>query len=226
MVDASSVTDEPEVQSEQEKLKHLEFVEVALVQAILYASKAYDFAKDKTGPLKPGVETLETHVKTVVGPAYEKLQDYPVVALKFVDRKVDESVTQIDGVMPPYVKGLTTTTKGLLVKVDPVAEGYASSAWKTLNYLPFVTTVAKAIAPSATLITEKYNQTAQQTSSFLPLVPTEKISRVFAIPSDTKPEEPVEEVPRGEEEVAEEVVAAGEEVAEPAAAGDEEVVEA
>lgn len=76
------------VQSEQEKLKHLEFVEAALVQAILYASKAYDFAKDKTGPLKPGVETLETHVKTVVGPAYEKLQDYPVVALKFVDRKV------------------------------------------------------------------------------------------------------------------------------------------
>ncbi|KAI3752411.1 hypothetical protein L2E82_24440 [Cichorium intybus] len=236
MADAASVTDEPEIQSEEEKLKHLEFVETTVQQAVAYASKAYDYAKDKTGPLKPGVETIETTLKTVVGPTYDKYHDVPVVVLKFVDRKVDESVTQLDGVLPPFVKGITTTAKSLptdvknvgvvgtakefLVKIEPVAEEYASSAWKTFNQLPLFTSVVKALAPSATFVTEKYNQTVQEKASFLPLVPTEKISRVFTIPSDTQAEEPepavAEEVPRGEEAAVEEAAGGGEEVVEEA----------
>nr|AGE89410.1 small rubber particle protein SRPP5 [Taraxacum brevicorniculatum]AMB19725.1 small rubber particle protein 5 [Taraxacum kok-saghyz] len=214
MADAASVTDEPQVQTEGEKLKYLEFVEEAITQAIDYASKVYEFAKEKSGPLKPGVETIETTLKTVVGPAYEKYHDVPVVVLKFVDRKVDESVTQIDGVLPPIVKdatkvGVVETAKEFLEKIDPVAEKYASSAWSTVNQLPLVASTVKALTPSAALVTEKYNQTVKENASFLPLVPTDKIARVFSIPEKDaeKPEPAV--VPGGEEEAAEEVAGGG-----------------
>ncbi|GKD61320.1 REF/SRPP-like protein, partial [Tanacetum coccineum] len=76
------------IESEQERLKYLEFVQVALLHALLYASKVYCYAKENSGPLKPGVETIEGTLKTVVGPAYDKFHDVPVEVLKFVDRKL------------------------------------------------------------------------------------------------------------------------------------------
>lgn len=212
MADADNVIDEPEVQSEEEKLKHLEFVGEAVQQAAVYASKAYEFAKDKTGPLKPGVEKMETTLKTVVGPTYDKLYEGPLVILKFADRILDESAMQWETIVPAVVKdatitaknlptdvknvGLVGTAKELLVKIDPIAEEYASSAWKTLNYVPLVTTISKAFSPAATFVTEKYNQTVQDKASFLPLVPTEKIARIFNIP------EPEAEEPKPAEEEA------------------------
>lgn len=38
--------------------------------------------------MKPGVETVEGTVKSVVGPVYEKVYDIPIELLKFIDRKV------------------------------------------------------------------------------------------------------------------------------------------
>lgn len=38
--------------------------------------------------MKPGVETVEGTVKSVVGPVYDKFHDVPIELLKFVDRKV------------------------------------------------------------------------------------------------------------------------------------------
>ncbi|KAL7585799.1 stress-related protein [Lactuca sativa] len=221
----ASVTDEPEVQSEEEKLKHLDFVEDAVQQVVGIASSVYDYVKDKVGAI-PGVETIETTVKNVVGPAIEKFQDVPGEVLKFVDRKVDE-------VLPSSVKDATTTAKSfstevvsdvknnglvetakeLLVKIEPVAEEYASSAWETLSQIPLLSKIVNAFAPAATLVADKYNETVQQTaeegykvSSFLPLVPTEKIAKVFTIPEA----EPAKAA--GGEEAAE--VAGGEEAAE------------
>lgn len=78
------------VQSEEEKLKHLDFVEDAVQQVVGIASSVYDYVKDKVGAI-PGVETIETTVKNVVGPAIEKFQDVPGEVLKFVDRKVSFS---------------------------------------------------------------------------------------------------------------------------------------
>ncbi|KAI3509229.1 hypothetical protein L1887_24346 [Cichorium endivia] len=200
------VTTQPEVQSEQERLKYLEFVQVAVLHAVLYATRVYGYAKDNSGPLKPGVETIEGTLKTVVGPAYDKFHDVPVEVLKFVDRKVDESVTIIDSRVPPFVKDVKTagvvetasglaktaytkiepTAKGLYTKYEPVAEQYAVSAWQSLNQLPLFPKVAKVVVPTAAYYSEKYNQTVQETaekgykvSSYLPLVPTEKIAKVF-----------------------------------------------
>ncbi|KAI3752402.1 hypothetical protein L2E82_24430 [Cichorium intybus] len=201
-----AVTKQSEIQSEQEKLKYLEFVQVAVLHTVLYASKAYDYAKDNSGPLKPSVETIEGTLKTVVGPAYHKFHGVPVEVLKLVDRKVDESVTIIDSRVPPFVKEVKTTgvvetasglaktaytkieptAKGLYVKYEPVAEQYAVSAWQSLNQLPLFPKVAKVVVPTAAYCSEKYNQTVQETaekgykvSSYLPLVPTERIAKVF-----------------------------------------------
>lgn len=69
-------------------MKYLEFVQVAAVNAVLCFTNLYVYAKERTGPLKPGVETVEGTVKSVVGPVYEKYHDVPVELLKFVDRKV------------------------------------------------------------------------------------------------------------------------------------------
>lgn len=66
----------------------MEFVQVASIHAVLCFWKLYSYAKDKSGPLKPGVETVEGTVKTVVGPVYHKVHDVPIEFLKFVDRKV------------------------------------------------------------------------------------------------------------------------------------------
>nr|AGE89409.1 small rubber particle protein SRPP4 [Taraxacum brevicorniculatum] len=208
MADVAPVTDEPEVQSEKETLKHLGFVEEGIQQVAGYASKVYDYAKENAGTLKPGVETIETTVKTYGGPAYDTLNG----VLKFADNKV----AQLDSVLPPSVKetakslsttvvsdvknvGVVETVKELLIKMEPTVEDYASSAWKTISDLPLVAKLAAAIAPLATYITEKYNGTVQQTadegykvSSYLPLVPTDKLGRIFS--TSTKEDE---EVPGG-----------------------------
>lgn len=69
-------------------MKYFEFVQVAALHAVLCAAKIYGYAKDNSGPLKPGVQRVEGTVKTVVGPVYDKFHDVPVELLKFVDRKV------------------------------------------------------------------------------------------------------------------------------------------
>ncbi|PWA64396.1 Rubber elongation factor [Artemisia annua] len=185
------VTTQPEIESEQERLKYLEFVQVAVLHALLYASKVYCYAKENSGPLKPGVETIEGTLKTVVGPAYDKFHDVPVEVLKFVDRKVDESVTKFDSRVPPFVKQVSTkasevknagvketasglaktaytklepTAKGLYTKYEPVAEQYAVSAWHSLNQLPYFPQVANVVVPKAAYFSEKYNQTVQETA--------------------------------------------------------------
>lgn len=61
---------------------------MAAIHAVVYFSNLYGYAKDKSGPLKPGVETVEGTVKNVVGPVYDKFHDVPIELLKFVDRKV------------------------------------------------------------------------------------------------------------------------------------------
>lgn len=75
-------------QIDGEKLKYLEFLQVAMIHAALCVVKVYGYAKENSGPLKPGVQTVEGTVKTVVGPVYDKYHDVPVEVLKFVDRKV------------------------------------------------------------------------------------------------------------------------------------------
>ncbi|KAI3752407.1 hypothetical protein L2E82_24435 [Cichorium intybus] len=206
-----------QVQSEEEKLKYLTFVQVAAKNAVPYASKAYDYAKENSGSLKPGVEAIEGTLKTVLTPALETFHDVPAKALKFVDRKVDESVTKAmsttvandiknhgvvetaSGLAKSAYTIIEPTAKELLVKYEPVLQEQAASAWQSLNKITFFHNVAKVVIPIAAFLSETYNETVQKTaeegcqvSSYQPLVPTEKIAKVFKAPEGETELEPAE----------------------------------
>lgn len=170
------------------------------------AAILYTYAKERSGPLKPGVETVEEAVKTVVAPVYDKFHLVPVELLKYVDRMVDESVAELDRHVPTNFKkvssqarsvvsevrraGVVDTASGLAKSVfdkyEPKAEECAVSAWKKLNQLPLFPQVANVVLPKAAYCTEKYNEAVAlsaekgyRVSAYLPLVPTHKIAKVF-----------------------------------------------
>lgn len=66
------------------KLRYLDFVQVAAAQAAVCIAALYGLAKDHAGPLRPGVDAVESAVKGVVGPVC----GLPLDVLAFVDRKV------------------------------------------------------------------------------------------------------------------------------------------
>ncbi|KAJ4845125.1 hypothetical protein Tsubulata_038391 [Turnera subulata] len=173
---------------EEERLKYLEFVQVAALHAVVAFTNLYLYAKEMSGPLKPGVETVEGTVKSVVGPVYDRFHDVPHGVLKFVDRKVDESVTGLESRVPPVVKqvssqvarsgvketasGLAKTVyakyepvaKDLYTKYEPKAEQCAVTAWRKLNQLPLFPQVAQVVVPTAAFCSEKYNETVLSTA--------------------------------------------------------------
>ncbi|XP_045813156.1 stress-related protein [Trifolium pratense] len=194
-------------EEEQQKLKYLEFVQFATIQALMRCAILYAYAKERSGPLKPGVDTVEEAVKTVVGPVYDKFHQVPTELLKYVDRKVDESVAEIDRHVPTNVKKVSSQARSVVTEVrrtgvvesasglaktvydkyEPKAEQCAVSAWKKLNQLPLFPQVANAVLPKAAYCSEKYNEAVAlsaekgyRVSAYLPLVPTEKIAKVFA----------------------------------------------
>lgn len=77
-----------QTQDEAKMLKYLDFVQVAAIYVWACFSALYEYSKHNSGPLRPGVETVEATVKNVVGPVYDRFHDVPFELLKFVDRKV------------------------------------------------------------------------------------------------------------------------------------------
>jgi hypothetical protein len=70
------------------KLRNLDFVRVAAAQAAVCLAVLYGLAKDHAGPLRSGVDAVESAVKGVVGPVYVRFHHVPLDVLAFVDRKV------------------------------------------------------------------------------------------------------------------------------------------
>ncbi|KAI3810515.1 hypothetical protein L1987_20131 [Smallanthus sonchifolius] len=169
------VTNQSEVEREEQRLKYLEFVQMAVLHVVLYASKVYGYAKNNSGPLKPGMETIEGTLKTVVGPAYDKYHDVPVEVLKFVDRKVDESVNKFDTKVQPFVKHVSTKTKSLSAEVKAAgvvetASGLAKTAYTKLE------PTAKGLYTKYEPVAEQYAASAWQSLNQLPLFP--KVAKV------------------------------------------------
>ncbi|CAN6561494.1 unnamed protein product [Malus baccata var. baccata] len=206
MADSEASQSTETVRVDEKKLKYLEFVQVAAIYVVVCFSSLYEYAKENSGPLKPGVQTVEGTVRTVIGPVYEKLHGLPFQFLKFVDRKVDESLSEVDRHVPVLVKqassqalsvareveqgGLVSTAKNITVSVyykyEPVAEQYAVSAWRALNRLPLFPLVAQIIVPTVSYWSGKYNRAVGYTANrgysvaaYLPLIPTERIAKVF-----------------------------------------------
>lgn len=76
------------METSEGKLKHLGFVRVFTVNAVVLISNLYEYAKQNSGPLKSTVGTVENAVTTVVRPVYEKIKDVPDDVLVFLDKKV------------------------------------------------------------------------------------------------------------------------------------------
>nr|ALP73392.1 27.3 kDa rubber elongation factor [Hevea brasiliensis]AMO43676.1 rubber elongation factor 258 [Hevea brasiliensis] len=117
---------------EEDTLKYLDIVQAALVLALVSSSKLYLFVKDKSGPLKPGVDTAEVTIKSVVRPFYYRFHDVPNKVLKFADNQVDASVTLVLRYAPPVVKQVST-------RAYSVARNAPRAALALVSYLPLPT---------------------------------------------------------------------------------------
>ncbi|XP_020585364.1 stress-related protein isoform X2 [Phalaenopsis equestris] len=90
--------------AQETKLKHLEFVQVAAFQAIICLSSLYNLAKENSGPLRPGVQAVEGTVKAIVAPVFDKIHDVPLEFLKFIDRKVDQFLCEVERYVPSLLR--------------------------------------------------------------------------------------------------------------------------
>jgi len=79
-----------ETETKNQELKHLGFVRIAAIRALVCVSNLYNYGKRNSGPLKSTVSTVEGTVTAVVSPVYEKFKTVPDHLLVFLDHKVDE----------------------------------------------------------------------------------------------------------------------------------------
>lgn len=88
LIDFGIFQNKEEQAQAEERLKYLGFIHLAAMQALVCFTKLYVYARENSGPLKPGVHTMEGAVKTVIGPVYDKFHGVPYDLLKSVDQKV------------------------------------------------------------------------------------------------------------------------------------------
>ncbi|XP_022746760.1 uncharacterized protein LOC111296626 [Durio zibethinus] len=96
------------IKEEEQRLKYLAFVQVAAVHAVLCFTNLLVYVKERSGPFKPGVEIVDEMFKSMVRMVLNKYFNVPVELLKFVDTKVGESVTKIEGPVPPVIKQVSS----------------------------------------------------------------------------------------------------------------------
>jgi len=160
---------------EEEKLKYLELVQVVALHGVVYASRLYGYARDNAGPLKAGVENVEGTVKTVVGPVYNQFHDVPCQLLKFVDRKVEQSVNNLDNHVPPFVKNFSTQALSAAQKAPTAARAMASEVKSATDaaksaYIKYEPT-AKELYSKYEPLAEQYAASAWRSLNKLPLFP-------------------------------------------------------
>jgi len=151
--------------TEEERLKYLEFIQVATLHAVLCFSRLYGYAKDNSGPLKPGVQSVEGTVKTVVGPVYDKFHDVPIGLLKLVDRKVDESMNKVASHVPQLAKQVSTQAYSAAQKAPSAARAVATDVQRA-GVVDTASGLAKTVyskcEPAAKGLYSKYEPVAEQ----------------------------------------------------------------
>ncbi|KAM7269566.1 hypothetical protein ACFE04_025063 [Oxalis oulophora] len=202
-------TQEMDTENKKLGLKHLGFVRIAAIHAMLCVSNLYEYGKQNSGPLKSMVGTVEGAVTAVVTPVYRKFEDIPDQLLVFFDAKVDEASHKFDEKAPPLAKRVVSQAHALLWvasekaqkvvnegrKAGPRAAMYCAAAetkeiilntsvniWVKLDKYSTVHSVAKMTVPTATHLSEKYNLVVKDMS--------QKGYRVFRY----LPEIPIDEI--------------------------------
>ncbi|KAL8522799.1 hypothetical protein ACS0TY_012946 [Phlomoides rotata] len=158
-------SDQPVLENEDKKLKYLDFVQVAAVYVVVCCSTLYDYAKQNSGPLRPGVQTVEGTVKTVIGPVFEKFHNVPSDLLEFVDRKVDKSITELDHHVPGVLKHLPRQVWATAQRAPAVVRELASEV-KQVGLMDMTSSIAKnaydEYEPTAKELYAKYEPIAEQ----------------------------------------------------------------
>ncbi|KAL6968490.1 hypothetical protein U1Q18_034292 [Sarracenia purpurea var. burkii] len=153
------------VQDDDKRLKYLDFVQAAAIYVIVCFSTLYEYAKENSGPLKPGVQTVQGTVKAVIGPVYEKYHDLPFDLLKFVDRKVDESINGLDRHVPTMVKQASCQALLVAHKAPEVARAVVSEVQRA-GVVDTAANIAKTAygkyKPTAKELYSKYEPVAEQ----------------------------------------------------------------
>ncbi|KAL7172157.1 hypothetical protein ACSBR2_031784 [Camellia fascicularis] len=149
------------VQDDEKRLKYLDIVQVTAIYIIVCFSSLYEYAKENSGPLKPGVQTVEGTVKTVIGPVYEKFHDIPCELLKLIDRKVDYSINVLDRYVPSLIKQALSAAQ----KAPEVKRAVASAVQRT-GVVDTMANITKAVytkyEPTAKELYVKYEPVGEQ----------------------------------------------------------------
>lgn len=103
------------------KLKHLDFIQVAALYVIVYLVAIYEYAKENCGPLKSGVYSVESTVKTVTEPVIQKFHDAPFKFLKFFDDEIDVVIRDLNRLTPSLLKQVANKVMSAAQKAPEVA---------------------------------------------------------------------------------------------------------
>lgn len=168
-------------QVQETRLKYLGVFQIAVLRATVCLSSLYEYAKENAGPLKPGVDTVEQTVKTVVGPVYHKFDGKPLELLHFLDRKVEDTIGKVDEYVPPTVKQRTCEVCDMAKQAPDVAR-YVISEVQRSGIIEIASETARSLyttyEPTAKDLYAKYEPVAQEWALFayykllqLPLLP-------------------------------------------------------
>nr|XP_043635600.1 stress-related protein-like isoform X2 [Erigeron canadensis] len=161
---------------EKNDLKYLEFVQTAVIYFIVCFSTVYAYAKENSGRLKPGVQSVESTVKTVVGPVYDRFHHVPADLLKFADSKVGDLLAELNRRLPAQMKQLPNQANYVVHNLPEVAKDLACEAFKTSKKLGHTLYVkyeptAKQLYTDYEPVAEKYAVSTWRSMNKLPLFP-------------------------------------------------------
>uniref|UniRef100_A0A6N2M8U3 Uncharacterized protein n=1 Tax=Salix viminalis TaxID=40686 RepID=A0A6N2M8U3_SALVM len=160
------------VKDTEEKLEYLDFVQVVAIYVVVCFSSVYRYAKENSGPPKPGVRTVEDTVRTVIGPVSDKFHDVPFQLLKFVDHKIDESLNELDRQVLSQVKWVSACEVQRTGVVD-VAKNITKMMCS--KYEPMAKELYCRYEPVVVFTAERgYTATL-----YLSLIPFERFTKVF-----------------------------------------------
>lgn len=115
-----------------QELRHLGFIRIATLHALVLASSLYEYAKQNanqnSGPLRSTVGTVEGAVTTVVGPVYEKFKGVLSDLLVFFDKKVDEATVKFEELAPPLAKKLVSQAQCMIQAASEKAHTLVNEA--------------------------------------------------------------------------------------------------
>ncbi|CAL0313922.1 unnamed protein product [Lupinus luteus] len=157
----------------QQQRKYLQFVHAATMEPVMRGAAAYGYVRERSGPLSPGVLTVEETVKSVIGRVYDKFHLVPDEILRYADHKVDDSVTTVRGAPVAERTTFSEIVKTVYSKYEPEARKLYE------RYEPEAKKVYERYEPMAKEVYERYEAKVEQCPlsawwrlTGLPLFPT------------------------------------------------------